>query len=238
MTTTLEGGERSASRPGRSLVPGKTRYPLYRRLGGPKGRFGQVRKISPLTGFDPRTVQSVASRYTDYSTRSSLYENAQNEKFAILRLCLKNIGNRSVGFQKLRRAADNYVTSLHGASYCTVWCQHKRWARSSNKCNRKVLCMFVILARVRTSVCFNLTEMETCCLYQYITFISDVLKFTHTHTHMYIYNLRWHCPVVYWYTQIKFVKIDIFIWNIFRYGTDATKENGQYCRISCDRLLS
>ena len=57
------------SRPGRSLPPGKTRYPLYRRLGGPQGRSGQVRKISPPPGFDTRTVQPVASRYTDYSTR-------------------------------------------------------------------------------------------------------------------------------------------------------------------------
>jgi hypothetical protein len=44
-------GEGSASRPGRSLPPGKTRYPLYRRLGGPQGRSGQVRKISPPTGI-------------------------------------------------------------------------------------------------------------------------------------------------------------------------------------------
>ena len=61
MTTTLEGGEGSASRPGRSLPPGKTRYPLYRRLGGTQGRSGQVRKISPSPGLDPRTVQPVAS---------------------------------------------------------------------------------------------------------------------------------------------------------------------------------
>ena len=37
MTSALEGGEGSASRPDRSLPPGKTRYPLYRRLGGPQG---------------------------------------------------------------------------------------------------------------------------------------------------------------------------------------------------------
>jgi len=37
--------ECSASRPGRSLPPGKTRYSLYRRLGGPQDRSGQVRKI-------------------------------------------------------------------------------------------------------------------------------------------------------------------------------------------------
>jgi hypothetical protein len=69
MTTALEGGEGSAPRPGRSLPPGRTRYPLYRRLGGPQGRSGQVRKISPPPGFDPRTVQPVASRYTDWATR-------------------------------------------------------------------------------------------------------------------------------------------------------------------------
>ena len=43
-----------------ALLPGKTRYPLYRRLGRPQGRSGRVRKISPPPGFDPRTVQPVA----------------------------------------------------------------------------------------------------------------------------------------------------------------------------------
>jgi hypothetical protein len=33
------------------LPPGKTRYPLYRRLGEPHSRSGQVRKISPPTGI-------------------------------------------------------------------------------------------------------------------------------------------------------------------------------------------
>ena len=72
LTTALEGGEGSASRPGRSLPPGKTWYSLHRRLGGTKGRSGQVRKISPPPGFDPRTVQHVASRYTDYATRPTM----------------------------------------------------------------------------------------------------------------------------------------------------------------------
>jgi hypothetical protein len=62
-------GEELASRSGRSLPPGKTRYPLYMGLGGPQGRSGQAQKISPTLGFDPRTVQPVASRYIDYATR-------------------------------------------------------------------------------------------------------------------------------------------------------------------------
>jgi hypothetical protein len=74
MTTALEGGEGSASRPGRSLPPGKIRYPLYRRLCGPQGRAGEVRKISLPPGFDPGTVQPLASRYADYATRPTELE--------------------------------------------------------------------------------------------------------------------------------------------------------------------
>jgi len=50
------------------FTPGKeTRCPLYRRLGGPQGRSGRMRKIWPPPGFDPRTVQPVASRCTDWA---------------------------------------------------------------------------------------------------------------------------------------------------------------------------
>ena len=57
------GGQRHAPA---ALPPGKTRNALYRRLGRPQSQSGQVRKISPSPGFDPRTVLPVASRYTDY----------------------------------------------------------------------------------------------------------------------------------------------------------------------------
>jgi hypothetical protein len=50
-----------------ALRPRNTWYPLYRRLGGPQGQSGRVRKISPLPRFYPRSVQPVASRYTDYA---------------------------------------------------------------------------------------------------------------------------------------------------------------------------
>ena len=51
------------------FTPGKTRYPLYRRLDWPQGRSGQVLKISSPPGFEPRTVQPLASLYADYATR-------------------------------------------------------------------------------------------------------------------------------------------------------------------------
>ena len=64
LTSALDGvgGQRYAPA---ALPPGKTRYPLYRRLGGPQGRSGRVWEISPPPGFDPRTVQPVASCCTD-----------------------------------------------------------------------------------------------------------------------------------------------------------------------------
>jgi hypothetical protein len=72
----LEGGEGSASRHGRFLLPGKIQFTLYRRLGGPRAGLDRCGK----PGFDPRTVQSVASRYTDSATRPavsfSLRENS------------------------------------------------------------------------------------------------------------------------------------------------------------------
>jgi len=57
---------------GRSLPPGKTRYALYRRLGGPQGRSGQVRKISPPTGirFPDRPARSQSLYRLSYPAHS------------------------------------------------------------------------------------------------------------------------------------------------------------------------
>jgi hypothetical protein len=57
-----------------TLPPGKTRYPFYRRLGGPQDRSGRVRKISPPPGFDPRTVQPVSIRYPLLYNFSNIFQ--------------------------------------------------------------------------------------------------------------------------------------------------------------------
>ena len=62
-TSALEGDEWSAAHPAHLLPPGKTRYPLYRRLGGPRGQSGQAENLAP-TGI----------RSPDFPARSqSLY---------------------------------------------------------------------------------------------------------------------------------------------------------------------
>jgi len=64
-------GEWSAARPGRTLPLGKTRYPLYRRLGGPQGRSGRRENLIP-TGNRSRTVQLVAQSLYRRSYRAHI----------------------------------------------------------------------------------------------------------------------------------------------------------------------
>ena len=58
MIAALEGGEWSAARPGRTLPPGKTRNPFYRRLGGPQGRSGRVENLAP-TGIRKMVIMVI-----------------------------------------------------------------------------------------------------------------------------------------------------------------------------------
>jgi hypothetical protein len=84
-----------------ALPPGKTRYPLYRRLGGSQNRSGCLRKVSPPPGFDPRTVQPVVSRYTDWAIRPITGGNRiYNEVVLELRReTIINLGETSLFFR-------------------------------------------------------------------------------------------------------------------------------------------
>ena len=114
MTTALEGGEGSAARPGRSLPPGKTRYPLYKRLGGPQGRSGQVRKISPPPGLDPRNVQPVASRYNDWATRPTDCEYIEVYKiFTLVTIRLKSQLTTSAALHVVEIIIHIYMNNIY-----------------------------------------------------------------------------------------------------------------------------
>jgi len=77
-----------------ALPPGMIRYPLYRRLGGPQGRSGRVRKISPQAGFDHRTVHLAACCYTNYSipvhhhVDSLIKLRRRNQGLILSRICI------------------------------------------------------------------------------------------------------------------------------------------------------
>jgi len=79
------------------LPQGKTRYPLYRRLGGSQGRSGQVRKISPTAGI----------RSPNFPARSES-ETAQTERSGHLlridkleRKEINPLGRKEVGVQSI-----------------------------------------------------------------------------------------------------------------------------------------
>ena len=64
MNTALEGVSGQQHTPAELYPSGKTRYLLYRRLGGPQGRSGRAENLA-LPGFDSPAVQPAVSHYTD-----------------------------------------------------------------------------------------------------------------------------------------------------------------------------
>ena len=62
LTSSLVWGDWLTPRPAHFTPWKGRRYPLYRRLGEPQGQSRRTQKIAPLSGYVPRTVQSVASR--------------------------------------------------------------------------------------------------------------------------------------------------------------------------------
>jgi hypothetical protein len=68
------------------LPPGKTRYPLHRRLSGPQGLSRLIRNISPPSEFDPWTVQPVASTIpTTLSRHIKLHSRSLNGRHQLER---------------------------------------------------------------------------------------------------------------------------------------------------------
>ena len=67
------------------FTPGKeTRYPLYRRLGGPQGRCGRMRKMSPPPGFH----RSSSSKCKSKLRKVSDFEHCEGSFFPLSSPCL------------------------------------------------------------------------------------------------------------------------------------------------------
>jgi len=64
LTSTLDGGEWSTSHPDR-FTPGKDPVPILQETGWAPGAVWKgADNLAPPSGFDSRTVQPVANRYT------------------------------------------------------------------------------------------------------------------------------------------------------------------------------
>jgi len=113
-----------STRPGRTLPPGKTRYPFYRRLGGPQGRSGRAENLVS-TGIRSRTVQPVdQSLYRlSYRAHGSYYITKENW-FRIARLYYFFVRNDFIQWSVVLHTHDTQVIwSLHNVlSYVVVCC--------------------------------------------------------------------------------------------------------------------
>jgi len=106
MIDALEGDEWSAARAGRTLPPGKTRYPLYRRLGeatGPVWTGGKSRLYRDSIPDSPARSQSLYR--LSYRPKTRRWENilkGKNPKVVFLFVCfvepasLYNVVNTSL----------------------------------------------------------------------------------------------------------------------------------------------
>ena len=97
------GGQRHAPP---ALPTGKTRYPLTGGWVGPRADLDGCRKSRPPPGFDPRTVQSVASRYTDWDIAGQLsfqYEDGNDvwtsSRFKLIKIKLPVLNTTKLSFQ-------------------------------------------------------------------------------------------------------------------------------------------
>jgi len=90
-----------SSTPRPHFTPGKTRYPFYRKLGGPQGRSGWAENIVP-TGIRSWTVQPVVSSYTDWATRPTQKYNNYNNTADLLRVSAF-FGHHNGGIRQRKR---------------------------------------------------------------------------------------------------------------------------------------
>ena len=80
-----------------ALSPGKTRYPLYRRLGGPQGRSGHVRKIRPPPpGFDPRILKGTLKKNFILCSSSVVKDTHYAVAFEMIHRISRNLANPDV----------------------------------------------------------------------------------------------------------------------------------------------
>ena len=113
LTSALDGvgGQRHAPA---ALPPEKTRYPLYRRLGGPQGRSGQVRKISPPSTEVPRVKRR--QKEADHSQPRSA--DVKKERIYFQTSTTRKLGSASnrafAGFQA------SAVRPMRSALFCEI----------------------------------------------------------------------------------------------------------------------
>jgi hypothetical protein len=134
-------GGRLTPRHGRFISGKETRYPLYRRLGGPQGWSGRVRKILTPPEFDPRTIHTPAGRCTDWAIQAPInmyrYDSCSNKGFT-----------------------EKWKT--HFMSKCCFHCSRHNWHKTSSflLSPRQTCCLQMSDTRDGTELSTHVTEPD------------------------------------------------------------------------------
>jgi hypothetical protein len=115
-------------RPGRSDVGKETRYPLYRRLGGPQGLSGRARKICPPTGFD---LPALPARRAVHKVSCIVRDLKWTMTCNITQGCLWKV-NVCVGHQEKVSIYGTW-TNMLWSSFPTIIGRARRFAKSGYK---------------------------------------------------------------------------------------------------------
>jgi len=137
MTNRTRRGRKASvtSRP--FFTPGKDPVPIVQEAGWALGPvWTGAENLTPL-GFDPRTVQPVASRYTDYATwPTKLQENSFNLAFLIIRHLRKVVPRPEVLL--------SLTPGAHTESMIWSWVIWTLWSPSSYyNCFKRSHCNFL-----------------------------------------------------------------------------------------------
>ena len=124
LTSALDGldGQRHAPV---ALPTLKTQYPLYRRLGGPQGRSGRVRKISP--------TPSTGIRSPDRPARSESPYRLSCPGPRSYKVALGNHGNHQTRFVSARTGARFSISHVHR----TVGVRYSKYNILSSHCHTR-----------------------------------------------------------------------------------------------------
>jgi hypothetical protein len=127
-TSALGGCKWSAPRHGR-VTPGKTRYPLYRRLGGPQGRSGQVQ----WTCFIPYHKQIHSSHYPLSGVQHNWHSDSADVSVLPLPVRLQQLKIMSNESYSVWHAIRLPTSPAH--NICVIHQGRARWvARKNTKC--------------------------------------------------------------------------------------------------------
>jgi len=104
-------GEWSAARPGCTLPPGKTRYPLYRRLVGPQGRSGRAENLVP-TGIRSPVRPAPSQSLYRLSYRAHLVFDKSVPRVYEQQFCMKCVKRMKCQDQTLTRVWPTQIISF------------------------------------------------------------------------------------------------------------------------------